>query len=516
MKQFFTIICALLFLFSLTAFAQIPTAALVQIVRSEDELRYDKTLENLMKNAAAKIRARAALAAGRIRKEAAIPALVSLLENDKDDKVRATAAFALGELESVKAADVILKILGDIKINPEIRARAIEAAGKIAEANAKDEKAKALSDRILQTLEIESKKRAAPDFNIISLGLTAVLRARPTNGAETTVLFTKGYSPQIRANALNTLARLRAKNANENARELLQKDADAVVRANAARILGAAEDKEAFDILLRAATSDADSRVRVSAIRSLAGLKDARSSDALMNRAGELLKNFAMMKTSVEYPKEKSEILEIFTTLGRLLANSNNKTAISLLESFRLPDNFSSPETEIAYARISPSEYLKNYRNSKQKTNWRTTSALAQGLGELATHADENIKAQARKVLLDYFTELVENVPPAQAAEMTKAVPDLLTALAAFKPDNLDVLLREMIAAGDVQVRVTAAGILAEQPAAKVNVEALKTAFAKSLLTDKQSNDAQLAILDALYKLDKSASVGAFLLALNA
>ena len=37
--------------FSPTIFAQIPVKTLVQISRAEDELRFDKTLEDLMKNA---------------------------------------------------------------------------------------------------------------------------------------------------------------------------------------------------------------------------------------------------------------------------------------------------------------------------------------------------------------------------------------------------------------------------------------------------------------------------------
>ena len=68
------------------------------------------------------------------------------------------------------------------------------------------------------------------------------------------------------ADALNTLARLRAKNADRDARDLLATNVNAVVRANtAARVLGAAEDKDAFDVLLKAAAEDKDSRVRVSA-----------------------------------------------------------------------------------------------------------------------------------------------------------------------------------------------------------------------------------------------------------
>ncbi len=45
-------------------------------------MRFDKTLTDLMQSKDAKIRARAALAAGRIGDERALPALVNLLEDD--------------------------------------------------------------------------------------------------------------------------------------------------------------------------------------------------------------------------------------------------------------------------------------------------------------------------------------------------------------------------------------------------------------------------------------------------
>src|SRR5262245_24537496 len=83
---------------------KVPVATLVQIVRAEDERRWDKTLETLLQNSSAAVRKRAALAAGRIGNETAVPALAALLEKDGDAQVRAMAAFALGEIESDAAA----------------------------------------------------------------------------------------------------------------------------------------------------------------------------------------------------------------------------------------------------------------------------------------------------------------------------------------------------------------------------------------------------------------------------
>ena len=53
---------------------------------------------------------------------------------------------------------------------------------------------------------------------------------------------------RIRADAANTLSRIRAKNANPELRRMLANDRDPIARANAARALGAAEDKGAATI----------------------------------------------------------------------------------------------------------------------------------------------------------------------------------------------------------------------------------------------------------------------------
>ncbi|HJS52845.1 MAG TPA: HEAT repeat domain-containing protein, partial [Pyrinomonadaceae bacterium] len=167
----------------------------IAILKAEDSRRYDKTLEDLLKSPNEQIRIRAALAAGRIGNEAAIPALTGLLQKDQTVGGRAMAAFALGEVESAKAADVILE-----EIDQWIRglthrrttagenfvvARLVEAAGKIAGANANDSKSKDLGLAIVIALQSESEKKAVPVSEMIHLGLTALLRARPAGADET-------------------------------------------------------------------------------------------------------------------------------------------------------------------------------------------------------------------------------------------------------------------------------------------------------------------------------------------
>ena len=281
----------------------------MQIVKAEDELRFDKTLEDLMKSTDAKIRKRAALAAGRIGDERANVALTNLLEKDLLAEVRATAAFALGEIESRTGADAILKVLQDTKNQDEVRVRAIEAAGKIAAANAKDEKAKDLGKAILDNLEFELRRDKQQNREVILLGITAALRAKPEETDVVVAKFLTNLDARVRADAANTLSRLRAKNANAQFRTMLLSDKEPIARANAARALGAAEDKESFNLLLEAAVADEDSRVRVSAIRSLGNLKDNKAADKLLEHGEKLLADYK--KSKFANPIEKSEYLRL-------------------------------------------------------------------------------------------------------------------------------------------------------------------------------------------------------------
>jgi cyclophilin family peptidyl-prolyl cis-trans isomerase/HEAT repeat protein len=523
--------------FSAPVFAQIPTNILVQIVKAEDELRYDGTLENLMKSANTQIRARAALAAGRIGNESAIPVLAALLDKDSSPNVRMTAAFSIGEIESIKGAEAILKVLKDTRNADSIRARVVEAAGKIAagktqneeakklktEKTASEAKAEELGEAILDTLEFEERRGKSQNKEVILLALTAALRVRPEEGDFVAAKFLTNLDARIRADAANTLARLRSKKSNAALRTMLLSDDDPVARANAARALGAAEDKESFAVLLEAAVEDEDSRVRVSAIRALGNLKDARSSGKLLERGEKLLA--AWKKSKFANPSEKNELLEIASVLGRILPGSNNEKAVKFLDDLRQIDKYSSAETEIAVTRIAPKTYVDSTAENPEDiftADWRTSSAAFQALGEIAAleSNDKNnpTKLKVRLLLVQLIGIWVNTPAKDKATDNTRfAVPDLLRAFAAFKSENTSNILRPMLETEqDLFIRAAIAEILADQPASNENVEALKKAFNHALLLDKDYNDAQLAILDALFKLDKKESGGTFLIASNA
>jgi cyclophilin family peptidyl-prolyl cis-trans isomerase/HEAT repeat protein len=508
MKKIINVCFFILICLSLDVFAQIPTKVLISIVKAEDELRFDKVLEDLMKNADAKIRARAALAAGRIGDERAISGLTNLLETDKAVEVRTMAAFALGEIESIKSADVILQILKNTNNSDSLRARAVEAGGKIAAANAKVEKAKLLGEAILDVLETEDRRAAKQNREVVLLALTAALRARPEETDFTVAKFLTNLDARVRADAANTLSRVRAKNANEQLRAMLLSDNDAIARANAARALGAAEDKDSFNILMESAIFDDDSRVRVSAIRSLGSLKDAKAASKLLERGEKLLADYK--KSKFANPSEKSELLEIAATLGRLLANSDNQSALKFLNEFNQLDSYQSSETEIAIALIAPKSFYQTQisKSNEVKNNWQTASIIFQAASSVSAFynsgENQDIKTDIAKDLLKSFSKL--NEIKNGSKNLIYALPELIRFYAQLKQTDLPQILREHLTHKDTIVRATAAELISDLGANKENISALINALPQT--KNDKLNDAALAILDALEKQYKKLPAG--------
>jgi cyclophilin family peptidyl-prolyl cis-trans isomerase/HEAT repeat protein len=492
--------------------AALPKTALLSIVRAEDERRWDQVLEGLLSHSDPGVRRRAALAAGRIGNELSVPALVSLLQNDKDRSVRSLAAFSLGEVESSKALEALTSELskGDAP-----RARIVEALGKIAAAlpQTSEVQKKEIGKTILDILTFEARRRSRPDSEVILQALTATLRARPEGAGPIVAEFLSYSDPRIRSDAGNTLARLRSADGNAELRKLLTNDSDPNVRANAARVLGATEDKAAFDGLLDRAWKDPDKRVRISAIRAVAALKDARAADRLLQiqLAGH------------------DELLELATAVGRLLVGTENPAAIEWLRHTRASVG-AAAEIETALVRIAPMKYLDEIGSAeagKRKvqelilTDWRAAASTSQALGEFAALPDSqknktDLSTTAQELLramLDYRNSPVKpNTLLAVHSEY--AVPDVLRALSAFKAADLDSLYRGYLKESDVVVRTTAAELLGELPQNSSNTEALGAALTVAL-RDKESNDAALAILDTLAKYKTPSANQAIMTALD-
>ena len=522
--------------------SSIPPSTLLQIVRAEDERRWDDTLSSLLSSKEPAVRKRAALAAGRIGDERGVPALAEMLLMDKDPSVREMAAFALGETESAGGAYALVNVLKDP--NKPARARSVEALGKIVAAlagaspaqtraeNTEDDRIGTLKSAVLDALTYEDDRRSNPDRLAILLGLTAVLRARPEGAGPVVIKFLDYPDPAIVATALNTMARLRLKEGNERVRQLLN-NGDPLVRANAARVIGAAEHKEAFDDLLAKALNDSDLRVRVSAIRSLASLKDARAAEPLIARGAKLLTQ--AKSTRFARPSELNEMLEIATAAGLLLRNQKSDPAVAWLKELRKMVNLTSPVVEVALARIDPQGYMSTVGPYLTSSLAGQQTSLAQGLSEVANAKtgqavlDANLK-EFVSLLTGAALEcaprkgpvpaLPSKVQPGMVLTGTCTplddfgVPDFLRAYAAVKPADLSETLRERLGARDVVIRATAAELIGEQPPSEANSRALIDALPRAL-RDKDLDDAAMSILSALGKQKNAAANEAIKTALN-
>jgi cyclophilin family peptidyl-prolyl cis-trans isomerase/HEAT repeat protein len=480
----------------------------VTIMQAEDERRWSNDLMQLLANQSPVVRKRAALAAGRIGDEGAVRSLTYVLERDTDTSVRAMAAFALGEIEAESGANPLIAVLKNTNAPVEIRARAIEALGKIAAALPREQEARQreLGSAILDALKYELIRpvRGLPDTSVSLLGLTAALRSRPPDAGPTIAKFLDNSNPRVRADAANALARLRLKDGLEQLRKLAS-DIDPIVRANALRVLGIAEDKPSYETLLAHAVDDRDSRVRVNAIRALAALKDPRAAGPLLKRGQSI--------------SQLNEVLEIATTLGRLLAQKDDQAAVAWLRKLNESLNHTAPEVDLAFVRIAPATYLADFgsgdqaRRKVQETillNWRAAAGIANGLGEIAAlPASVTNKSQLAataenllRAMLDYRNSGL-NINTLVAVHSEYAIPDVLRALAAFKPQDLASVARAQFNESDVIIRSTAADLLGDLPLSDENTRALVAAWPQA--ANDTLNDAALSILDALGK-QKSAA----------
>ncbi len=480
----------------------------LRITRAEDSRKWGPELASLFSDKRVAVRIRVALAAGRIGDERAVSSLAILLSNDRNGGVRAMAAFALGETEAASATEPLLVGMRRGDELPAVRARIIEALGKVGAAlpDKETERKRVVGEAVLNALSLEAQPGIKRQREVILKALTAVLRLRPANAGAVVAVFLTDADGRVRSDAGNTLTRLKAKEGGEQLRSMLMGDADPEARANAARALGAAENKEAFEVLLTRFSSDQDERVRVSSIRAIGALKDTRAVIPLLQRGAVLMVLYrAAKERGIEQPGELNELLEIATSLSRILSNTGDARAIEWLRELRDAQKNIDPETEIAYARIAPSAYLRDKPFNKLAddatrvsvfSDWRRASSFAQGLNEIATITAE--QAGNGVIGLQADAQLILRAMIDDSRLPALAMPDLLRALAALKPTDLGELLRKQMIAKDVIVRATAAELLGALPPAEANTTVLIEGL--GIASKDELNDAALSILDSLAK----------------
>jgi cyclophilin family peptidyl-prolyl cis-trans isomerase len=218
----------------------------------------------------------------------------------------------------------------------------------------------------------------------------------------------------------------------------------------------------------------------------------------------------------------QNELLEVATTLGRLLPLQPQPAALDqrvvhafFLNARDLIEPWA-PEFELAHVRTVPALYIGAFGSSEAATDrvrvlkslhWRSVSSVAQALGETASLPDTvsnktELKAKAES-LLRAMLDGTGSLKPQKPLHPEYAVPDILRALAAFKPKDLGAVLRHHLNHQDVVVRGTAADLLGDLPPSDENINALISALPPA--QRDELNDAVLSILDSLGK-QKTAS----------
>ena len=104
---------------------------------------------------------------------------------------------------------------------------------------------------------------------------------------------------------------------------------------------------------------------------------------------------------------------------------------------------------------------------------------------------------------------------PATEGKRMMAGPDVLRAYARFKTNDLGEILRTALANKDVQIRAAAAELISELPPSEENLEDLILSFDYAFRSDTTSNDASIATLEALFKLDKTKALSRIAVAID-
>ncbi len=468
-----------------------------KIIQLEDERTVTNDLIEMLLPPHGGVRRRAILALGRIGYPSGLAALIDILNSDRnpenrDPEMRALAAFSLGQIQNQQAVSALLERL-DPAIEPSavVRARAAEALGKIA---SNKEAGAALGNygvggigtAIVRLLPQPGTPLSDNAKLLASMALTALLRIKQASAVEAISLQLRETDADLRWQAANALARIREGISAAVPLLLpLLDDKDALVRAHAARALGVAKAAQAIDPLT-SLLADKDERVTAATINALGAIGDPRAIDPLLASGNSLLAGYRSFdRNKLGVPPQQNLLLLIATALGGI----KDQRALPFLKALRISDGKlgAQAEVEIAIAKFGETAFFDTTSAKLPADDWRAMAAYAQGLGQLATD-------RAKAVLLEMFTGKTYGKPD------VRALPVILTALAAAKAEGLRDLLLEQLKAPDVFVRETSAALLGELgDSSDAVITALYSAY-KSARADK-INEARIAIVQAADKL---------------
>jgi len=253
-----------------TAATARPAVAYREIAEAEDRRDWASgKLAAALRDADPAVRARAALATGRLQDSTSVGALLPLLA-DRVAVVRREAAFALGQVGHRSARAALERSLSDADAG--VRENAVEALGKLGDKDA--------------TPSIVSMLRSGTPAQRMR-ACESLWRLADTSAAGALLGALHERDPAVRWRVAYALEKLPLPARVVPAVTPLLRDPDPLVRAHAARTLGREKSPLATGALL-AALDDPDPAVVVNAVRALQGVADGSVPGTGMRLAGLL------------------------------------------------------------------------------------------------------------------------------------------------------------------------------------------------------------------------------------
>ena len=429
-------------------------------------------LAGLLTDEAARVRRRAALAAGRVGLPDAVAPLTALLAGDVEPEVRDMAAFALGLVGDAAAAPALLSALADS--DARVQGRAAEAlgligykagAGSIAGMAAAHVTAGALAG---VESDHQGEPAPTPQAEAVRLAVFALTRLDAFDELRAVVVGPDGAPVSDWWPLAFAMQRIARPAAASTLRTWLARGG-ATTRAFAVRGLGTLKDSAARPDIEALARDDRQPLgVRVQAVRALAAIGDRRSADVLGTLATSSTVNALRLEATAAF------------------ADVADPASAELLVDY-LEDAGPSMRAaaQAALAKADPETFMTVLSGLDVDPEWRVRAALATTLGLLP--------AERSALRLEQLARDTDARVRAAA----------LRSLAKVKAPSAERLLVDAVAANDPILRTAGARGLAVLKPAGAGA-ALATAYEAA--ASDPSYVPRAAILDALVAVDPGAA----------
>jgi cyclophilin family peptidyl-prolyl cis-trans isomerase/HEAT repeat protein len=386
-------------------------------------------LIRLFEDGEARIRRRAAIAAGRVGLPEAVPPLVRLLQTDTDVEVRQMAAFALGLMGDASAVDPLRAAVADPV--PIVAGRAAEALGLLNDAASAPAIGKMVAVHTAAAAAVapdDTRAEINPPVDAFRLGVYALTRLKNYDALAAAVLGPDGQPRLQWWPVAYALQRIEDKRGLPALLTLARAETP-FTRAFAIKGLGALRDPSAMPLLLPLMEpSHATSAPTIEAIRAIGRIGDARGEPALTK----------LLYTRGLNPMVRAEIL-------LALGDSAGPVSIDAFVDF-LGDPL--PTVRLAalqgFAKRDDDTFLTVLSGLDPDEHWSVRAGLATILG-----TKDSERALPRLL-------------PMLADTDSRVIPAVLTALTKLKAPELAKILFDHLGKDDVGIRSAAAGNIGE------------------------------------------------------